>query len=543
MKDQRRSHGRVGLVRWTCFVVFVLTWGGFAIGSVTYRTVVMSGEQAPDTPASTLFGDSFPNSAFGSVHLNEQGEIAFIGSLVNGSGGVNRDNWVGVWSNVGGQMRLVARAGDQAPGVPADAAFGTFFRGLRFNDAGQTAFVNFLKTGAGGVNVDNRDGIWAQRAGGLELIARSGDPAPGTPDGAVFESFSTVGPSLNNSGQVAFNAILRPFQAGVTFDNWEGVWFDDGLELSLAARQQDPAPGLPAGVVYQEPAFRLGESGRVLIFSALNSGGVQDRGTWLYEAGASELISLESDPVPGEPPTTTYWGLGTSFANAGQLTRTAVVRRDGIIDHSVWLVTPTGLAPLIQDGAAAPGMPDGTVFDLKTGSVSQLRVRNTDLIAFEATYSPAVIGSNKGIWVGDPDALSLVALGAGHPPGTPEGTVFLSFDNLSLNDAGQVAFRAELALALGGVDSSNNRGIWATDTLGQLVLIARMGDLFEVAPGDLRVIDGIGGTAINNAGTLALTLSFQDGTSGIFTATVPEPGVGVVVLAGLMLMGGARKHR
>jgi hypothetical protein len=97
----------------------------------------------------------------------------------------------------------------------------------------------------------------------------------------------------------------------------------------------------------------------------------------------------------------------------------------------------------------------------------------------------------------------------------------------SLNSAGQIAFRAEL---IGdGVDSSNDRGIWATDANGDLQLIARTGDQLEVAPGDSRTLaeldfvsvsnnsDGRR-SAFNNVGQLAFWASFTDGSQGVFVS-------------------------
>jgi hypothetical protein len=50
----------------------------------------------------------------------------------------------------------------------------------------------------------------------FETIALRGAPAPGAPNGAVFDTF--VAPSLNNSGEVAFIGWLRDGFGGVDGD-------------------------------------------------------------------------------------------------------------------------------------------------------------------------------------------------------------------------------------------------------------------------------------------------------------------------------------
>jgi len=84
-----------------------------------------------------------------------------------------------------------------------------------------------------------------------------------------------------------------------------------------------------------------------------------------------------------------------------------------------------------------------------------------------------------------------------------------------------------------GVDSTNNLGLWATDTNGLVELIAREGDLIQIAPGDFRTIKDLSLSDFNNMGELAFLANFTDGSEGIFVSNAvatPEPG-------GLALLG------
>jgi hypothetical protein len=89
-------------------------------------------------------------------------------------------------------------------------------------------------------------------------------------------------------------------------------------------------------------------------------------------------------------------------------------------------------------------------------------------------------------------------------------------------------------------------GWWATDALGELQLVARSGELFEVRPGDFRTISSMT-TAdfndgarnqydfFNNAGQFVFGMTFTDGSSGVFVAHVPEPSSFVLTVFGGIL--------
>ena len=94
------------------------------------------------------------------------------------------------------------------------------------------------------VDETNNRGIWSERGGsGLALVARSGNEAPGTPEGVLFSRFGTSGikfdiPALNNAGQTAF--VGRLTGPGVDVTNNRGIWAEDqqGV-LTLIAREGD----------------------------------------------------------------------------------------------------------------------------------------------------------------------------------------------------------------------------------------------------------------------------------------------------------------
>ena len=122
------------------------------------------------------------------------------------SPGVDRADVTGIWSEGSGSgLALVARSGNAAPGTPEGILFRSFSSTPALNNAGQTAFRGSL-TGIGGVSA-NSTGIWSEGGGsGLALVARSGNEAPGTPEGVLFSRFAP--PTLNNAGQTVFKGVL-----------------------------------------------------------------------------------------------------------------------------------------------------------------------------------------------------------------------------------------------------------------------------------------------------------------------------------------------
>jgi hypothetical protein len=479
--------------------------GIWSEGSGSLNLVALPGQQAPGLPDGVIYsGFDGPQR----ILINGNGVTAFNGSFTPD----NFLNW-GFWSSEAGTTTLIARTGEQAAGTPAGVAYRLYdaFRSLVFNDAGQAAFGAFL-TGDGVNNsVFSGDffGIWARRHGNVELIARQGSHAPGTPDGVNFNDLPVQwGPALNNAGQIAFYGLLTGI--GVDESNRRGIWSEGTGNLALVVRTGDQAPGMPDGALfnslqtqpYNVPA--LNGDGQIAFLGVTAGGGVDatnSSGIWMGKAGDVSLV--------------------------------------------------------VRSGDQAPGAPSG----VKIGMTQQhsLALNDAGQVAFYANGNGAGVGLSNftGLWAGAPGSLALVARSGEHAFGTEDGVVFSFFYRpgspsarlLMLNAAGQTAFFAKLSG--NGITGINDDGIWATDSHGAVQLIAREGQLLEVAPGDLRTIinlrflfedytfstgnaDGRP-SAFNNRGQLAFAAEFTDGTSGIFVSNrvaVPEPSCVLLVSIG-----------
>ena len=150
-----------------------------------------------------------------------------------------------------------------------------------------------------------------------------------------------------------------------------------------------------------------------------------------------------------------------------------------------------------------------------------------------------------GVFAGKPDQIRLILQEGDRAPGTPDGVVFKDYPNdyLRLNADGQIAVR--LFLAGPDVGTHNEPGIWATDHGGEIRLVAREGDPFTVAKGDVRIIEVIGFRwDMNASGQIAFPAAFTDGSSGVFVANVfPEPTGILAVAAGAVLLRRSPRRR
>lgn len=188
-------------------------------------------------PAGTQFG------GVGNPAMNSSADIVFPGTLLQGVGGVTAFNDAGLWCRTaGGPMRLVAREGDDLPNPPPGFPPGSLQYGQSgfsfantplINAAGQVAFTVYISSLGGSAIMAESHTLVPPR-----VVAYPGQPAPGLAN-VTFQSFLSL--TINNDGNVAFLAKLAG--VGVVIENDESIWVEDGGGLHLIAREGDPAPG------------------------------------------------------------------------------------------------------------------------------------------------------------------------------------------------------------------------------------------------------------------------------------------------------------
>jgi uncharacterized repeat protein (TIGR03803 family) len=194
-----------------------------------------------------------------------------------------------------GLSSIIALNEDDATGIDG-AKFECF--GLPIiNSNGHVAFLAEV-SGTGVTNACN-SGIWADDGtGARQLVVRTGSAAPGT-SGAVFSRLND--PVYNNIEAVAFTARLR--SGDTNGPNDRGIWSNDGGSLQLIARENDPAPGCPKGVIFS--AFQqiaIPDQGGVVFHAKVEGSGVtrwNRFGIWSKRSdGELRLVLRQGDKHP-----------------------------------------------------------------------------------------------------------------------------------------------------------------------------------------------------------------------------------------------------
>ena len=301
----------------------------------------------------------------------------------------------------------------------------------------------------------------------LGVIAITGTQPPGVPDGALYSTF--FAPSLNASGETVFRSNMSVGLGQVTSITQEAIFGSTsgaGSPLELIARLGDSA-GLTDGAAFNFfSQVSLNDSGDVAFGSFLRTG-----------TGAP--VSLFNDATIFGPTS----GVGS----------------------------PLGL--IVREGDPVPGVA-GMEFDfLFTPALNA-----SGDVAFRGGLrtAPGVVddSSNNGIFgpiSGAGSPLGLIAREGAPAPGVTDGAVFGSFVSPMLNASGDVAFPATLRGASVGADNGNAIFGPTSGAGSSLGLIARAD---TPAPGlaDGAEFNSFGFVSLNAAGTTAFAATLRTGT-------------------------------
>ena len=167
--------------------------------------------------------------------------------------------------------------------------------------------------------------------------------------------------------------------------------------------------------------------------------------------------------------------------------------------------------------------PDGAVFS-GIGEPILDDARRMTFAGFLKIGFGAVTATNSaGIWqVASNGTISKIARAGENAPGAT-GTVFSTFNKLAAGNGG-VAFTATLASGTSTVNSTNNTGLWAQNSAGSLVLVARTGASPTPTLRSFTIFNAETGQNsqsrhFNASGDLVLAATFGNGSTGIYRAT------------------------
>lgn len=308
------------------------------------------GAQAPGTLPGSFFDLSGSH-----LVLNSAGTAAFAAGL---SGpGVAPGSGTGIWTGAPGSLSLTVRAADPAPGLPG-VTFANF-QNPTINSAGDLAF-HAARSGPG-IDPLTDSSIWSGLPGSLTQRVAVGDAAPGGGAGVTYEFLDQ--PVLGGNGDLALTAMIQG--PGVTPSNARGLWRVSAGGIDLVARAGDGAPGTPGGVTFDQfvDAPLINTLGQVAFTGSLTGAGVDAtnaKGIWAFDPGSTlRLIARNGDPLelaPGDVRTVldlimlqgtgAQDGRATSLADNGDLAFTAIFT-DGSSAVLVTRVPEPGCAALL----------------------------------------------------------------------------------------------------------------------------------------------------------------------------------------------------
>lgn len=416
LKGSPRRHITT-LARRAISTLIALTLALSAIGTqaqVRHTIIAAAGDAAP---AGGNYRDFFDTLA-----TNARGQVVFSGLLGGPSG-------TGVFVSDGVTTSAIALGGNPDPA------------------AGNFSFVSIPSlTTRGDVIFNGGTGIFRGDGKSTIPLVQNGDPAPG--GGSLIPRVYAA----NSHGQIA---VVTFVTNGVST---EGVFRNDGVHSEAIALDGNPAPTGGTFLFFSAPA--IDDSGRVAFFAGLN-GGSADFGIYRGDGESTTTIFAANQTAPG----------GSTFIDFSD----PIVNKHGEVLALAFLDNGAGLflhngRDVIAIAFSGQTAPTGGQYSNFFGPLT-LNDRGQTAFAARLTGS----NSTSGIFRGDGTATTAIALQGTAAPGTT-GT-FSTFGDLKIGKDGRVAFIATLTVGVGGVDVSNNVGIWAGTSEADLHLVARAGQI------------------------------------------------------------------
>jgi hypothetical protein len=298
----------------------------------------------------------------------------------------------------------------------------------------------------------NGSDIYKSNGQSIVPLVRIGDPAPGggtlTPLGASH--------TTNDHGAITYGAFVSDSTAT------QGVFRSDGVEMIAIARDDVNVPTGGTFTLLANPV--INDRGQVAFYSNM-TGGTADFGIFRGEGQDLTPVFVTNQIGPG----------GAIFADFGD----PVINNHGLIATTVSL-NNNDIGVFVGDGTntvaiALQGQPAPKGGNYRGQFLAPTRLNDQGEVAFDARLTGGT--SSSGIFRGDGKRTIPIALSGTTAPGTT-GT-FASFGDFQLLNNGRVAFIGVLTVGVGGVNASNNTGIWIGTSDEDLQLVVRTGDVIE----------------------------------------------------------------
>ena len=282
-------------------------------------------------------------------------------------------------------------------------------------------------------------------------LVRDGDPAPG---GGTLSPLAGTR-AVNDHGVISYDAFL----SGTTAT--QAIFRTDGTETVSIARD-DIAP--PTGGTFTALFNPVMNDHGQVAFKSEMTGGSADNGIFRGEGGELTPVFVTNQKVPGGA---IIQDVGTPAINSHGQVAALCLLTNSTSHIGLFVGDGTDVVPIAVEGQPAPrGGNYGTFFP------GIARINDRGEVAFQAQFP----GLKFGIFRHSDGGTATLAFTGMNAPGTTGTFASFAADIRLLND-GRVAFMARLTNGVGGVDSSNNMGIWVGTSEEDLQLVVRTGDV------------------------------------------------------------------
>jgi hypothetical protein len=374
-----------------------------------------------------------------------------------------------------GTIQVVAKDGDQAPGTPSGVLFDNF-HSFRIGADARLAFLADLR--GAGVDHTNSRGLWYRDSSGQQLVARYGDPAGGSASGGVFADELAL-KGVSDTDRVVFEGVV--YLGGSFLESGFWGWEPSTGQYRIAV-SGDLAPGtsftfanLPASQVTEN------RSGTLALMAGLSGG--PSWGLWTGQPGSLQLVALSGDQVPGYPTGTVFQSFIYPVLNeVGDLAFQATIQDPGGATHrNVFKWNSGNFTTVVSEGDVAPGSQNATYY-----YTYPLALNDSGAVVLFATVSnPNCQGScpSFGTWFADASGILPIVMNRIDPlPGEPPGFVMQTLGPVALNNANQIVCNVTVEY---GTSYGASYG-WTADH--GLFPIAVPGTQAEISTGDYRTV-------------------------------------------------------
>jgi hypothetical protein len=295
----------------------------------------------------------------------------------------------GLYLGDGGPLTELVTFGDPAP--DGNGTFEYIGTNADLNDAGQVLFMSTLDGTSGG-STDDRGLYRCESDGTLTEIARKGDPTP-SGDGTLLQPGHL---HLSHNGNAAFESTLQGTSGGTTDD--EALYLWNGTDLDEVIRAGDSSPVVP-GHFESFDGLALNDAGEVVFLSYIvDSAILGDTGIFRYGAGTGlEEVARRSSSAPFSHSEYRSF-LPPEVNQAGEVSVGAdlVIQGESGLKKGIALAATDEDLPVVRQGEQLEGA-EVVALDIFTDVNAQVKLARRSLndlgqVAFKATLADGRYG-------------------------------------------------------------------------------------------------------------------------------------------------------